>query len=87
MPRKRLILILLVTVFILLIPLVAMQFTNEVNWSVFDFIVAGALLIGVGMLCEIAIRKIRDVKYRVIVCTLIVLAFLLIWVELAIGIF
>ena len=33
----------------LLLPLVAMQFTDEVNWSETDFIVAGALIGGTGL--------------------------------------
>ena len=40
----------------LLLPLVAMQFTNEVNWSDTDFIVAGALIGGTGLTVELAAR-------------------------------
>jgi len=35
---------------ILLIPLIAMQLTNEVNWSLFDFIIMGAMLTITGLL-------------------------------------
>lgn len=45
MKNKRL-LIVLVTATLLLIPLIAMQFTEEVNWNFAYFIVAGALLMG-----------------------------------------
>jgi hypothetical protein len=43
------------TVVLLLIPLIAMQFTNEVNWTLFDFVVAGFIL-GTGFICELVIR-------------------------------
>lgn len=72
---------------ILLIPFVAMQFTTEVNWTLSDFIIAGALLLSTGMLFEIAIRKIRNLRFRVVVCGIVLLLFLLIWAELAVGIF
>src|ERR687895_1776065 len=49
---------------LLLLPLVAMQFTDEVNWTVADFVVAGALLFGVGVPFELAVRKTRDAAYR-----------------------
>src|SRR5687767_8759422 len=49
---------------ILLLPLVAMQFTDEVNWDVADFAFAGALLIGVGVAYELAVRKTGDTEYR-----------------------
>ena len=48
MKNKRLILILITIVFLLLIPFIAMQFTNEVDWTVSDFIVIGILLPGTG---------------------------------------
>lgn len=85
--NKRLIIIVLISAFILIIPLIAMQFTDEVNWTPFDFIVAGALLLGTGLMCELAIRKLRNIKYRVAICVALLLALLLIWAELAVGIF
>jgi hypothetical protein len=41
---------------ILLLPLIAMQFTDEVVWDVTDFAVFGALLVGVGVTFEFAAR-------------------------------
>ena len=64
-----------------------MQFTKEVNWNLIDFIVAGVLLIGTGLLCELTIRKVKKKKYQVAICTFILFVLFLIWVELAIGIF
>ena len=64
-----------------------MQFTDEVNWSVFDFMIAGTLLFGTGVLCELALRKIKSFKYRLAILTCILLVLLAIWAELAVGIF
>lgn len=85
--NKRLTGILLTVVFLLLVPLIAMLFTNEVKWSLFDFVVAGALLLGTGLLCEFVMRKVTKTGYRIAICAAILAALLLIWVELAVGIF
>jgi len=85
--NKRLIGIMITAALLLLIPLIAMQFTDEVNWTLFDFVVAGALLLGTGLMCELAIRKIHKIKYRIAICVAVLAVFLLIWAELAVGIF
>ncbi|WP_395044919.1 hypothetical protein [Flavobacterium sp.] len=72
---------------ILLIPLIAMQFTNEVNWTLMDFVAAGVLLLGTGLAIEFVIRKVKNVKHRIIICVVIFLILLIIWAELAVGIF
>jgi hypothetical protein len=61
MENKRLMGIVLTVVVLLLIPLIAMQFTNEVNWTLFDFVVAGVLLLGTGFICELVIRKVKPI--------------------------
>ncbi|HEY9169813.1 MAG TPA: hypothetical protein VIN72_10020 [Lutibacter sp.] len=87
MHNKRLNIILLTSVIILLLPLIAMQFTDEVSWTLFDFVIAGALLLGTGLMCEVAIRKINKKSYRITICAALLIALLLIWAELAVGIF
>ena len=87
MQNNKLFIILLASVIPLLIPLIAMQFTDEVNWTLIDFIVGGALLFGTGFLCEFALRKLNKIKYRIAACLLILIALFLIWAELAVGIF
>jgi hypothetical protein len=54
----------LVTAFILLVPLVAMQITGEVDWGLADFVIAGALLGGSGLLLELAARKPGNIASR-----------------------
>ncbi len=72
---------------ILLIPAIAMLFTNEVNWSIGDFVVMGTLLLTVVLATEFILRKISDKKYRIAIITLLIILFLLLWVELAVGLF
>ena len=85
--QKRLIGIVLAVVLILLIPLITMQFTNEVNWNLFDFVVMGSLLLGTGIMCELVIRKVKNKDYRIGILAVIVVALFLIWAELAVGLF
>lgn len=87
MKNTRLIIIVLVIVTLLLIPLLAMQFTNEVNWTVSDFLVAGVLLLGTGLLAELVIRKVKNIRYRVVIVLGLLMVLLLIWADLAVGIF
>ena len=84
--RKNLLRIALGTAAILLVPLVAMQLTREVNWTVSDFLVAGVLLMGTGLLFDLAARKVRTRKARLVTIGAIVLGFLFVWAELAVGI-
>ena len=71
---------------ILLLPLVAMQFTDEVVWDVADFAVFGALLVGVGVTFELAARKTGNTAYKTGVGLALLAAFLLVWVNGAVGI-
>jgi len=87
MQNKRLIGILLTVASLLLIPLIAMQFTDEVTWSAFDFIVMGTLLLVTGLAIELVLRKVQSFGYRLIICGGVLFAFFLIWAELAVGIF
>ena len=54
----------LATAILLLVPLLAMQFTDEVVWTGFDFAVAGALLFGTGFLFELALNRASALAYR-----------------------
>lgn len=84
---KRLIGIVLTVALLLLIPLIAMQFTDEVNWTLSDFVVAGVLLLGTGFMCELVMRKVKKIEYRIAICVALLVALLLVWAELAVGIF
>jgi ABC-type Mn2+/Zn2+ transport system permease subunit len=87
MKNKRLVGIVLTVALLLLIPLIAMQFTDEVNWTLLDFLIAGVLLLGIGLLCELVMRKVTKIEHRITICVAILAALVLIWIELAVGIF
>lgn len=71
----------------LLIPLIAMAFTDEVNWAPLDFAIAGGLLLGTGLSIDFVIRKVTKIEYRIAISLAILAVLLLIWTELAVGIF
>ena len=72
---------------LLLLPLVAMQFTEEVSWTLADFAVAAALLGGAGVAYEIAARRIRNPGRRRLAAVAIVALVAVIWAQGAVGLF
>ena len=87
-PKPKTFLILLsIVLLLLLIPFVAMQFTNEVNWSLMDFVMAGILLLGTSLVIELVLRKVKSTKHRLLISGIILLLLFLVWAELAVGIF
>lgn len=72
---------------ILSIPLIAMQFTKEVSWTVSDFLTAAVLLLGTGLAIELVIRHVKTSLSRTILLVIILLLLFLTWAELAVGIF
>jgi hypothetical protein len=72
---------------ILAVPLVAMVFTGEVNWGPGDFLVMGAMLALLGTGIDIALRLPASFRLRVTIVGLAFAVFLLVWAELAVGIF
>ena len=85
--NKNIIRTVLGTAFILLIPFLAMQFTDEVAWDLADFVIIGTLLFSTGLAYELITRKVRDIKHRVAIGVALVVALLLVWADLAVGIF
>ena len=69
----------------LLLPLIAMQFTDEVNWDVSDFIIFGAMLATAGGAFELAARMTPNKAYRAAVGVALAAAFFLVWVNGAVG--
>jgi len=72
---------------LLLIPLTAMQLSNEVNWSLFDFVIMGVLLLALVFSIRFIRNKKSALKYPLLMIVGVVVLFFLIWAELAVGIF
>ena len=87
MKYKRVIIISGLISLLLLIPLIAMQFTPEVNWSIMDFFVASVILLCVGFGIDLLIRKIENPLSRILPALALLVLFVLVWMELAVGIF
>jgi hypothetical protein len=85
--NRRLLGILIAIPLLLLIPFIAMQFSKEVNWGILDFIVMAVLLLVTGILCEFVLRKVKTIQNRLLLCSVVIILFLLVWAELAVGIF
>lgn len=72
---------------LLLFPLVGTLVSNEVNWSFFDFIVMGMLILLVSFGIKQIIKRTNSMHHRILLIGSILLIFLLVWAELAVGIF
>lgn len=72
---------------LLSVPLIAMQFTKEVNWTGSDFLIGGILLFGTAFICEMVLRTVKTLKARVILCLTVLTILMVIWAEMAVGIF
>ncbi len=73
------------TALTLSIPLIAMQFTTEVNWTTSDFVFAGFMIVGVGVAYELAAMT-GNAAYRAAAGLALAATFLTIWTTGAVGI-
>ena len=71
---------------LLLVPFIAMQFTAEVNWTLLDFVFAGALIFGTGFAYMVVTRNAEELAYRIAVGFFLFTGLILIWINLAVGI-
>ena len=84
--KKRIIIWAIITVVILSIPAVAMLLTDEVDWSIFDFILMGTLIFGFGALFEFGRKRSTNFAYQAGTGLALAATFLLIWINGAVGI-
>ncbi|MGW8390872.1 hypothetical protein [Pseudoduganella sp. HUAS MS19] len=72
---------------ILLIPFIAMQFTDEVRWEPLDFIAAGTLLAGVGGTYVLLASRMNSALQKAVLAIVLGIGLLAVWMELAVGVF
>lgn len=75
----------LITQILLLVPFVAMQFTDEVNWGPLDFVLMGILIFGAGVAYVLISRATNNLVYKIAIASAIGTTLLLIWSNLAVG--
>ena len=83
---KNVIYLALVTASILMVPLVAMQFTDEVMWTLSDFVFAGILIFGTGLLYQLATGLTANTAYRAGMGLALATTFILLWINGAVGV-
>lgn len=86
MPKKNVILIVTIILFLLCIPLISMQFSDDVQWDIIDFIIAASILLVTGFIIEFVIRKISNSNYRLFIILAILLLMILTFIEIGVGI-
>lgn len=74
-----------ITLLILSIPLIAMQFTQEVDWGVGDFIVMGILIFSMAVAYVLLARYAPNFIHRAAIGSAAGTTFLMIWANLAVG--
>ena len=72
---------------LLLIPFIASQFSDEVNWSAYDFSVMAILLGGTSVVLDVVLTKAKNKQSRWAWGIAVLLVLLIVWVEIAVGVF
>ncbi len=70
---------------LILTPLIAMQFTNEVNWDETDFLFAAIIFGIVGGLIELAVRTSSNWYFRFGAMFAVLAGFMVVWANAAVG--
>jgi hypothetical protein len=85
-PNKNILRVAFITAFLLLVPFVAMQYSEDVVWTTGDFVTAGVLLFGAGITFELLAASRRgDRTYRIAAASAVGTGLFLIWANLAVG--
>ncbi|MGY6558229.1 MAG: hypothetical protein ACXIT9_02990 [Nitritalea sp.] len=87
MRRKRLYGLLGIVLLLLSFPFIAMQFSPEVQWDLGDFLLMGSMLFATGTLLELLRPRVKRKVPLLLASGGVLSAFLLLWAELAVGLF
>ncbi|MBW3632623.1 MAG: hypothetical protein KY456_06310 [Chloroflexi bacterium] len=70
----------------MLLIVLSMQITADMNWGLFDFVFAGAVIFGTGLTYQLVTRKGGNMAYRLAVGLALAATFILVWSNLAVGV-
>lgn len=84
-PATPFLIVALVTVLLLLVPLVATQVTDEVDWAGGDFVVAAALIFAAGSAIVLGMRRVSSRAARAMIVAIVMLLLAVTWAQLALG--
>ncbi|WP_412984210.1 hypothetical protein [Pontimicrobium sp. IMCC45349] len=87
MKFKVLKIIFIIVFSILMIPFIASQISESVNWTLMDYVIAGGILLVTALIINFVFNKIKNLKYRTVIIILLFLLLLLLWAEMGVGIF
>ena len=74
------------TLVLLTIPFLSNIYINDFNWDMVDFIIVGVLIFSCLSFTSFIRKKISGIK-EILAVIIIVIVFILLWAELAVGIF
>ena len=72
---------------VLAIPLIAMQFTDEVSWGPGDFLIMGGMLFIAFLFIDLVNRRSIPGGSKFALTLILIFGFGLVWAELAVGLF
>ena len=71
---------------VLLLPLIGV-ILFDLDWNIFDFLIMGLLILFFSIAINLILNHLISSKLRLILILMLVILFLLIWAELAVGVF
>jgi hypothetical protein len=71
---------------VLLLPLIGV-IVFDLDWNIFDFLIMGLLILFFSIAINLILNHLNSSKLRLILVLMLVILFLLIWAELAVGVF
>ena len=84
---KRFLSFLIASIILLAIPSIANNNAIFFNWTTYDFVIAGIILISLSIGIEVIIRSIKKKKNKPLLIFLLSAIFILLFIEIAVGVF
>ena len=75
-----------ITAAVLLVVFLTSLLSDQVTWSIYDFLIGGGLIFVFATIETILWNKLKS-KHRLFVVLFVLLVFLILWAEMAVGLF